>query len=97
MISYYYHPDYDKPDIEEKSCYDCRHNQTTGISWWCMNGFARKARMTSIPDTVECPFWAPLLPAEREWTFFGLFKGIVMAPGDNWILKIKNEKEKPCP
>ena len=44
--------------FEKKSCYDCGHLESA-LSWWCVNEEAIKARGTSIPGCIHCPYWKP--------------------------------------
>lgn len=46
------------PPEEKRSCYDCTHMKGY-ISWWCTEKQAIKARGTSIPGCIKCPFWEP--------------------------------------
>lgn len=54
-----------EPDPERRSCRDCRFVRGA-VSLWCMNHEACKARGTKIPGCVGCPFWRPMLPAEKR-------------------------------
>lgn len=44
--------------FEKKSCYDCGHIKSA-LSLWCGSEEARKARGTSIPGCIKCPYWKP--------------------------------------
>ena len=44
--------------FEKRSCYDCSHLKAA-LSWWCRNPDAIKARGTSIPSCIKCPYWSP--------------------------------------
>ena len=44
--------------FEKKSCYHCNHLKS-GLSWWCTNPDAKKARGTTLPGVIKCPYWAP--------------------------------------
>jgi hypothetical protein len=44
--------------FDKRSCYDCCHIRAA-CSLWCGNTKARKARGTSIPGCIHCPYWGP--------------------------------------
>lgn len=44
--------------FEKKSCYDCGYLKSA-LSWWCGNKEAIKARGTSLPGCIHCPYWKP--------------------------------------
>ncbi len=44
--------------FEKKSCFDCGHLKSA-LSWWCTNKEASKARGTTFPGCIKCPFWKP--------------------------------------
>ena len=46
------------PDEKRKSCYDCGFC-LGALSWWCTNKEAIKARGTSFPGIIGCPYWKP--------------------------------------
>lgn len=41
---------------ERRSCYDCLFLKSA-LSWWCTNKDACKARGTSFPGVIHCPYW----------------------------------------
>lgn len=44
------------PPEEKRSCHDCNHLKAF-VSLWCTNEQAKKARGTSIPGCIKCPYW----------------------------------------
>lgn len=44
--------------FEKKSCYDCIYLQGY-YNLWCTSVEARKARGTTIPGIIKCPYWSP--------------------------------------
>lgn len=47
-----------------RSCYNCGWI-IEAMSLWCGNKKAQKARGTSIPGCVHCPYWKPDKSAKR--------------------------------
>jgi len=41
-----------------KGC-DCCIYLKAALSWWCTNKECIKARGTSLPGIIKCPYWAP--------------------------------------
>lgn len=57
------------PPEEKRSCSDCKF-MDSAVSWWCMNKKAIKARGTSIPGCIKCPFWDLKKSKTKKVSFF---------------------------
>ena len=44
--------------FKKRSCYNCKSLKAI-VSLWCTNIEAKKARGTSIPGCIKCPYWSP--------------------------------------
>jgi len=53
--------------FDKRSCHNCSY-LTGALSLWCTNEEAKRARGTSIPGCIKCPYWSPNKKLIKQYT-----------------------------